>query len=73
VVYQCGNDGKLTILKHVPTEGNWPRNFAFDPSGKYLLVANQRSHNITVFRLENGIPVFTGKELKIPAPVCIEF
>jgi len=73
VVFQRGEDGRLTQLKHVPVEGNWPRNFALDPSGKFMLVANQRSHNITVFKLENGIPVFTGKELKIPAPVCIEF
>jgi len=73
VVFQRGEDGKLTLLKHVPVEGNWPRNFAIDPSGKFMLVANQRSHNITVFKLENGIPVFTGKEIKIPAPVCIEF
>lgn len=73
VVFKREADGKLSLLKHVSTEGNWPRNFAIDPSGKFILVANQRSHNITVFKLENGIPVFTGKELKIPAPVCIEF
>jgi 6-phosphogluconolactonase len=73
VVFHRENDGKLSTLKHISTEGNWPRNFAFDPSGKFILVANQRSNNITIFRIENGIPVFTGKELNIPAPVCIEF
>jgi 6-phosphogluconolactonase len=73
VVFSLEADGKLTLVKHVPTEGNWPRNFTLDPSGQFLLVANQRSHNITVFRLVNGIPVFTGQELKLPAPVCLEF
>jgi len=53
--------------------GNWPRNFVIDPTGKYMLVANQRSHSITLFRLEEGTPVFTGKELSTPAPVCLEF
>ncbi len=73
VVFRREADGKLVQLAHVPTEGNWPRNFALVPGGEFMLVANQRSHNITIFRLEKGIPVFTGKELKTPAPVCIEF
>jgi len=73
VVFRRMEDGKLETLKYVSTEGNWPRNFTIDPSGKYMLVANQRSNNIVVFRLENGIPVYTGKDLKINAPVCLEF
>lgn len=73
VVFKRFNDGKLEIVKHVGVEGNWPRNFTLDPTGNYMLVANQRSNNITVFRMENGIPVFTGKSLPLPAPVCIEF
>ncbi len=73
VVFSRESSGKLVRQAYVSTEGNWPRNFAIVPGGKFLLVANQRSHNITVFKLEKGIPVFTGKELKTPAPVCIEF
>jgi 6-phosphogluconolactonase len=40
-----------------------------------MLVANQKSGNITVFKInkETGMPEFTGNEIKIPAPVCIEF
>lgn len=67
------SDGKLTPVTHVSVEGDWPRNFTLDPSGKYMLVANQRSHNIAVFELRNGIPVFTGNQIKIPAPVCLDF
>ena len=72
-VYKRGADGRLLLLSTAPVQGDWPRNFAIDPSGRYLLVANQRSHNITVFRLKNGIPEYTGEEYKVPAPVCIEF
>jgi 6-phosphogluconolactonase len=66
---------QLKTLGFVSVEGNWPRNFALSPDGNYLLAANQRSGNITVFRInkETGMPEFTGKEIKIPAPVCIEF
>ncbi len=72
-IFKTLEDGTLGAPVHVATHGNWPRNFALDPSGNFMLVANQRSHNITVFRMEKGIPVFTGKELKTPAPVCIKF
>lgn len=66
---------KLTGLGTVETHGNWPRNFVISPNGQFMLVANQRSGNITVFKInpETGFPEFTGKELKIPAPVCLEF
>ncbi len=70
-----GNEKLLKSVGFVSVEGNWPRNFALSPDGNYLLVANQKSGNITVFKInkETGMPVFTGNEIKIPAPVCIEF
>lgn len=66
---------KLKSLGFVPVEGDWPRNFSLSPDGNYMLVANQKSGNITVFKINRatGMPEFTGKEIKIPAPVCIEF
>ncbi len=65
----------LKLAGFVSVEGDWPRNFAISPDGNFLLVANQKSGNITVFKInkETGMPVFTGKEIKIPTPVCIEF
>ena len=66
---------QLKSIGFVSVEGNWPRNFSISPSGNYLLVANQRSGNINVFKInkQTGVPVFTGNEIKIPVPVCIEF
>lgn len=66
---------ELKTKGFVSVEGDWPRNFSLSPSGEHLLVANQNSSNITVFRInrESGMPEFTGKQIKIPAPVCIEF
>jgi 6-phosphogluconolactonase len=71
-------DPKTQMLQwkgYVPSQGQWPRNFTLSPDGKYLLAANQRSGNITVFKIENktGMPQYTGKEIKLPAPVCLEF
>ncbi len=67
--------GKLTPLEHVPTEGNWPRNFTLDPSGQFLLVANQRSENVVVFSIDpaTGRLKPTGVNEQIPAPVCLKF
>src|SRR6202789_2643322 len=37
--------GTLTKVQVVPTQGKTPRNFAIDPSGKWLIAANQDSDN----------------------------
>lgn len=34
-------NGELTFLAHESTGGKTPRNFAIDPTGGFLLVANQ--------------------------------
>lgn len=66
---------QLEFLTTVSTRGEWPRNFTITPDGKFLLVANQHSGNIVVFNIntETGIPEFSGKKIKLPAPVCLEF
>ncbi|MGH9801545.1 MAG: lactonase family protein, partial [Blastocatellia bacterium] len=38
--------GKLTLVGHESTRGNWPRNFGIDPTGQFLLVGNQNSNSI---------------------------
>src|SRR5258707_9082322 len=38
--------GTLTQIQTVPTQGKTPRNFVIDPTGKYLLAANQDSDQI---------------------------
>ncbi|WP_321375755.1 lactonase family protein [uncultured Draconibacterium sp.] len=74
-VFKVKADEELTFLGTVPVEGDWPRNFGITPDGEWMLVANQRSHNIAVFKIntDTGMPKFSGKEIALPAPVCIEF
>lgn len=69
------DDASLKLLSTVPVEGNWPRNFGISPNGEWMLVANKKSNNISVFSIDknSGSITFTGKELELPAPVCIEF
>lgn len=70
-----GESKKLKVVDFVSVEGDWPRNFVLSPNGRFMIVANQRSGNINVFKInpETGIPIFTGNEIKLPSPVCLEF
>lgn len=67
--------GILTLLGYQPTLGNTPRNFNFDPSGNFLLVANQDSDNIVVFSIDHntGLLTDTGKRINVPSPVCVQW
>lgn len=67
--------GVLKAIGHQPTGGSTPRNFNFDPSGNFLLVANQNTDNIVIFSIDRntGLLTDTGKKIEVPAPVCIQW
>ncbi|NPD45709.1 lactonase family protein [Lentimicrobium sp. S6] len=66
--------GKLDLLSHQSTNGNWPRNFSFSPDEKYILIAHQYSNNITCFKrdAQTGLLEFVS-EITAPSPVCVLF
>lgn len=66
--------GMLTLSGFQSTMGVKPRNFMIDPSGKYLLVANQQTNNIVIFKrdMKTGLLKYTGEQIKIPEPVCLK-
>jgi 6-phosphogluconolactonase len=45
-------DGTLKLVGHEPTSGHAPGALAVDPSGAYLIVANQGSKALAVFHLD---------------------
>lgn len=59
--------GKLGLEGHQDTHGEHPRNFAIDPSGKILLVANQFTDNVVIFRRD----IETGKLTKLPHELTV--
>ena len=67
--------GKLTIVGFQPSLGKTPRNFNFDPTGNFLLVANQQSDNIVIFKIDKktGLLTDTGKQISVPNPVCVKW
>jgi len=66
--------GKLTIKGFESTVGKAPRNFLIDPTGHWLLVANQNSKNVVIFKIdpETGLLTDTQKRIEVPAPVCLK-
>jgi 6-phosphogluconolactonase len=67
-------DGKLTWAGYQSTFGKAPRNFIIDPSGRFLLAANQDSDNIVIFRRNKNTGLLTRikKEIRLPRPVCLQ-
>lgn len=74
-IFSVADDGNLENRGHEPVRGEWPRNFTFSPDGNFLLVANQNSGNIVVFKAdkETGLLSYTGHEMKLSKPVCLKF
>jgi 6-phosphogluconolactonase len=66
--------GKLTLKGTQSSLGIHPRNFIIDPTGNFLLAANQDSENIVIFKInkKSGLLTKTGKEIHIPRPVCLQ-
>jgi 6-phosphogluconolactonase len=72
-VFRIGDDGGLTLVEHVPTRGRTPRDFSIDPSGQWLVAANQDSNTLAVFRIDlaTGRLTPTGPLTDIGSPVSI--
>ncbi|WP_256590664.1 lactonase family protein [Pseudomonas sp. LB-090624] len=76
VVFSVGkDDGQLAFLQRRSVEGDHPREFALDPSDKFLLVANQKSNQIVVIRRDprSGKLLETVQTLQQDAPSDLKF
>lgn len=67
--------GMLTYVDNQYVLGDKPRNFNFDPSGKFLLVGNQNSDEIVIFKrnTETGLLTDSGNRISVGKPVCIKW
>ncbi len=74
-LFSCCEEG-FQRIETIPARVRVPRNFNIDPSGKWLLVGGQESHDVAVFGIDpaNGKATFTGQRIPFPCgPICIEF
>ncbi|MES1223771.1 MAG: lactonase family protein, partial [Bacteroidota bacterium] len=73
-IFSIKTDGRLKLIGHQATLGDVPRNFTLDPTGNFLLVANQGTNNIVVFRRDKktGMLKDTGIQVSVPSPSCLQ-
>lgn len=75
VSFKILENGMLELISWTSTNGHFPRDFNISPSGKFLVVANQLTDNISSYKIcqETGNLLETGFSISIPSPVCIKF
>lgn len=67
--------GHLNELQRRSVEGDHPREFSLDPSGRFMLIANQKSNQIVVVERDakSGLLGKTVQKLPIDAPSDLKF
>lgn len=67
--------GALKEIQRRSVDGDHPREFSLDPSGRFVLIANQKSNQIVVVErdLKTGLLGKTVQKLPIDSPSDIEF
>ena len=67
--------GTLRWLGEEWTRGDYPRHIALDPTGRFIYACNQRSDNITIFRVSagSGALAFTKGYATVGSPAVIVF
>lgn len=74
-VFKVHANGMVNMVQQISTQGAAPRNFAIDPTDSFLLVANQNTNNVVIYKRDKatGLLTTTGKEIKLCQPVCLVF
>lgn len=74
-IFNVAEDASLERVGVESVRGDWPRNFTLSPDERFLIVANERSDNIVVFKRDQqtGLLTFTGNEVSLSKPVCLKF
>ena len=74
-IFRFDNNGLPVPAGHVSTDGKFPRFFNIDPSGKFLIAANQGSGDLVTFAIDpsSGALTRVGSKVSVPAPVSFVF
>jgi 6-phosphogluconolactonase len=74
-VFSIGAAGALSLVEYEPTRGQTPRNFAIDPTGRWLIAATSGPAPLAVFTIDQNTGALTpsGQLSSVGAPVCVLF
>jgi 6-phosphogluconolactonase len=66
---------QLSLIQNLPCGGDFPRGMGIDPSGRWLIIGNQKSKTVTEFAIDKrtGMLTPTGQSLSAGIPVDVKF
>ena len=75
VVFKVSDNHTLSLVQRVSTFGDFPRDFNWDESEKYLVAANQNSDNATLYLRNGGTGTLTPiqKDIEVPEGTRVLF
>lgn len=76
VVFAITASGRdLQLIQRISTEGDFPRDFALDPTEKFVVCSNQNTNNSTLYRrnAERGTLTKIQQDIVTPESVCVIF
>ena len=73
-IFKIKEGGTLESIGYQSVKGKHPRTFAIDETGKFIIVTNVISQNVTVFKrnLETGMLKKVGKPISIKNVTCVK-
>lgn len=73
--YKIKKNGQLQKINVYSVLGRSPRNFNFSPDGKFLLIANQQSNEVVIYKrnIRTGALKDSKQRIGVSQPVCIVF
>ena len=74
-VLAVGDDGKLTFVQEISAGVKFPRSFALDANGNWLVAAGQKSNEIDVLQIDpaTGKLSPTYQTAPVPGAICVLF
>jgi 6-phosphogluconolactonase len=75
-IFSCDpKSGALQLVAHQSSLGLKPRNINLDPTNQFLLVGNQDSNSIIVFKRDKktGLLTDTNQNITVAKPACIQW
>src|SRR5690606_33887341 len=75
LVYAIEENGSLREIQKRASEGREPREFAIDPSGRFMLIANQKSDQLVLLQRDpdSGLLGKTLQTLPVGRPSDVKF
>lgn len=73
--FKIQGNGELEMVDQQTKSIATPRDFNIDPTGKFLIVANQASDNLVVYDVDAATGKFTFKHesIGVKTPICVAF